>query len=197
MSTTTDLPRPLREAVTRELQGEAILWVGRPSGARALLATLPLLIFAIPWTAFCVFWEYAALGGWISGGPAPSGTAALITAVFALFGVPFVLVGLGMLAAPLIARSRARRTVYAVSPRRLVSLTVGRSLAVKSIPLASILRSERVERRDGHGTLKVIVGSHRDSDGDRVETTEILYGIPDVRKVEQLITARIADGRAA
>jgi hypothetical protein len=197
MSTTATLPRHLRDAVTRELAGEAILWVGRPSPFRAFLSTLPIWLFAIPWTVFCVGWEYAALAGWLSGSPAPSGTHGAMAAVFALFGIPFVLVGLGMMAAPLIAWSRARRMVYAVSPRRLVSLTVGRSLAVKSIPLASVVRTERVERRNGHGTLKVVVGTHRDSDGDRVDDKEILWSIPEVRKVEQLVTARAGSASRA
>ena len=103
MSTVADLPRRMRDAVTREFQGEAIRWVGRPSARRVFTRSLAIWLFAIPWTAFSIGWEWAALGGWLSGKPSPSSAHTLFGIVFPLFGLPFVLVGLGMMATPFLA----------------------------------------------------------------------------------------------
>ncbi|MDX2158121.1 MAG: hypothetical protein SFW09_16595 [Hyphomicrobiaceae bacterium] len=197
MSTPTSLPRRLRDALAKELPGEPILWTGRPSALRAFLASLPIWLFAIPWTAFSLGWEYMALGGWLSGKPPPSPTHSIMGIVFPLFGLPFVLIGIGMMLAPFAAWSRARRTVHAVSNHRFLTITVGRRLTVKSHATSSIVRTERIERRDGTGTLKVVTGIRRDSDGDRVEDTEVLIGIPEVRKVDRLIASRIENVRRA
>ena len=197
MSTVNDLPRRLRDAVTKEFQGEAILWAGRPSAMRTFLVSTLIWLFAIPWTAFALGWEWMALGGWLSGKPPPSGSHLIFGIVFPLFGLPFVLVGLGMMATPFLAWRWARRTVHVIGDKRLVTMTVGRKLKVKTYPTASITRLERTERRNGSGTLKVIMGTHRDSDGDKTETTEVFYGIDDVAKVERLIGARLDRGRRA
>lgn len=198
MGTVNDLPLWMRDAVNREFPGERILWAGRPSATRTFLVSLLIWLFAIPWTAFSLGWEWMALGGWLSGKPSPSTTHSIMGVVFPLFGVPFVLVGLGMMATPFLAWRWARRTVHIIGDKRIVTMTVGRSLKVKTHPTASITRLERIERRGGSGTLKVIMGTHRDSDGDKTETTEVFYGIPEVRKVERLLMAHVdGDRRAA
>jgi hypothetical protein len=198
MSTVNDLPRWMRDAVTKEFQGEAILWAGRPSASRTFLVSLLIWPFAIPWTAFSLGWMWMALGGWLSGKPSPSTTHTIMGVVFPLFGLPFVLVGLGMMAAPFLAWRWARKTVHVIGDKRIVSLTVGRKLKVKTYPIGTVVRTERTESRNGSGTLKVVTGVKRDSDGDKVETTEVFYGIPDVRKVERLLMAQIdGDRRAA
>ena len=46
--------------------------------------------------------------------------------VMALFGLPFVLVGLGMLLAPFAAFRSARRTVYVLTNKRFMTITEGR-----------------------------------------------------------------------
>ena len=47
--------------------------------------------------------------------------------VMALFGLPFVLIGLGMLLAPFAAFRTARRTVYVVTSKRLMTINEGRT----------------------------------------------------------------------
>lgn len=197
MSTIADLPRRLRDAATREFQGERILWAGRPSASRAFWAGTLVWLFAIPWTAFSLGWEAMALQGWLSGKPSPSATHTVMGIVFPLFGLPFVLIGLAMMAAPFLAWIWARRTVHVIGEKRIACLTVGRRLKVKTYPTASVMRTERTERRDGSGTLKVVTGLRRDSEGDKVEESETLYGIPEVAKVERLLLAQAETGRRA
>ena len=42
--------------------GEDLLWIGQPRPGRMMLRTLPVVLFAVPWTAFSVFWIGMALG---------------------------------------------------------------------------------------------------------------------------------------
>jgi len=198
MSTVNDLPRWMRDAVTREFPGERILWAGRPSATRTFLVSLLIWLFAIPWTAFSLGWAWMALGGWLSGKPPKNGFETIFGFVFPLFGLPFVLIGLGLMALPFFAWLSARRTAHVISDKRLVTLRIGRKLKVKSYVLVAIARTERTEWRDGSGTLKVVAGYFRDSEDCTKEQIEMLYGIPEVRKVERLILAQVGrDQRAA
>ncbi len=197
MSTVAALPHAFRDAVTREFQGEPVLWVGQPSARQSFFISTLIWLFAVPWTAFSLGWEVLALQGWLSGKPSPSTTHSIMGLVFPLFGVPFVLFGLGMMLAPFWAWARARRTVYVISGRRLACLTIGRSFGVKSYDRASIVRTERSERPDGSGSLKIVTGVSIDNDGDRKEQIEHLYGIADVRKVERLIAPYANKGSAS
>lgn len=198
MSNLNDLPHRLRAAVVKEFEGERIVWTGRPGAGRAFLATLPIWLFAIPWTVFSVGWTgFALFAGLLSGKPPPSTAQSMMAVVFPLFGLPFVLIGIYMLAMPLRAWLGARNTVHVLGDRRFATVTVGRKLKVKSFMTSAITHTERTERRDGSGTLKVVFGNKRDSEGDKVEEAEVLYGIRDVRKAERLVRARIDDDRHA
>ncbi len=189
MSNIAALPRHLREAVTREYRGETILWAGRPSPRRIFLISSLIWLFAIPWTVFSLGWEVMALQGWFSGKPPPSGMMLIFGIVFPIFGIPFVVIGLGMMAVPIVAWWSGRNTVHVVGEHRIATITAGRRLKVKTWLTASLLRTERTERRNGSGTLKLILGRRKDSDGDTVEETETLYGIADVAEVERRILA--------
>src|ERR1041384_2667380 len=123
MSAMIDTYSDTRSIVQRELAaGESLLWSGRPDPVRSSGAAYGCWIFAVPWTAFSVFWMAAAwglIGG--RGNPAMS-----------LFGLPFLLVGLGMMMAPRWAYASAKKTVYAVTTRRLIIMNEGRFRKIKS-----------------------------------------------------------------
>ena len=107
--------------------GEGVLWTGAPDPARLALSSVPSSIFGIPFTGFAAFWIYMA-SSTTTGSSRPTGALAL----FPLFGVPFLLIGLGMLTAPLWAFLAAGRTVYAVTNRRALILSRLVSTTVKS-----------------------------------------------------------------
>ena len=183
------LPAWLEAAVQRETAGESVRWIGRPGAWRAFAWTSLIWIFGIPWLAFSLFWEATVVGSLLmsKGAPFAGSMGQTMGWVMALFGLPFVLIGLAMLMAPFAAFRTARRTVYALTNKRFITITEGRTRRVKSV-LPDLIRSiERKERPDGSGNLRLILGFENDGDGGAVTKTEDLVGIADVRKVETLL----------
>lgn len=57
MRTNTAIPRPLQETVDRELEpGERIQWIDMPTARFFTPVATGVFLFAIPWTAFAIFW---------------------------------------------------------------------------------------------------------------------------------------------
>jgi hypothetical protein len=188
------LPPALKAFAEREFLGERMLWAARPDRRVAALLSFGIWLIAVPWTAFALFWIalpmsalYETYTGINIG--APKGTPTLIIWIFAIFGVPFVLVGLGMLLAPFAAIRKGWRTLYVLTTKRLAVLEGGRTVSVVSIRPDEISGLSRKEGPDGRGTLIVHQGFERDSDGDRVEKKVELGVINEVRKVEGLVAA--------
>ena len=177
-----------RAAMTAALTpGERIRWAARPN-ASGMWASFGIYVFAIPWTAFALFWESMALIPlFASNETTPAVMKYGFGIVFPLFGLPFILIGFGMLAAPFWAMARAGRTIHAVTDRRLLTIVRGRKTEVKSVFLDRIGPVERKSGRDGRGTIKVQTHSRVDSDGDRITEKIEWIGIPDAAGVERLI----------
>jgi len=196
MGPPSDLPPRLSAAVKRELQGERVRWSGRPSPRRAFWTALPIVLFGIPWTAgIGVAWvslfdmtTLAKLTGWMLLAMAGAG----------LFLLTFLFVGLVMIATPWVAAHSARNTIHLVTDRRLVTIRAGRlSTKVTTVWPADIVSIERKERPDGSGNLKLVLGAHRDSDGDKVTTQETISGVANVRGAELALAETRRDKRAA
>lgn len=176
-------PVPLPALLAREMRlGERLIWAGQPDARRAMLKPFGFYLFAVPWTAFSLFWEGIAIRMAFTGAPV------LMGLVMVLFGLPFVVIGLAMMAAPFSAKRTAHRTIYGVTDRRLVELIAGRSLKVRSVEASSIGPVTRRQRENGHGTLSIETGSHRDSEGDRTTDTFVFESVPDVARVEALVS---------
>lgn len=196
MTAPADLPDDLRRAVIGEFAGEPIRWAGQPSARTAFWRSAGIWLFAVPWTLFALFWETLSLGGFLGFGGPTGQLWSWFGAFFVLFGLPFVAIGLGMMASPLWLARRAQRSVWVITARRIALMTLGRrGVTVRSIAPRDLFAVERTEKADGSGTLKLIFGEGRDSDGDKVERSETLQGIPDVRRVEDIIR-RLMEERA-
>jgi len=74
---------------------------------------------------------------------------------FPLFGVPFILVGFGMLSGPIWAYRKALKTVYVVTNRRAITLDGGRTVAIRSYPPDRLADVYRKERKDGTGDVLI------------------------------------------
>ncbi len=112
----TDIEAGDRSVVERQLSaGERVEWIGRPDpGSHFTRGDLYLVPFSILWAGFAVFWEATAIA---------SGAGLF----FALWGIPFVLIGLYFVVGRFIYKAyRARRTVYAVTDRRVLSIAARR-----------------------------------------------------------------------
>lgn len=186
----SDETRRLRESL---MPGERILWSAKPAPAR-MWPLFGIWLFAIPWTAFSMFWELMALSGWLSGEAPRSSMDWGFGIVFPLFGLPFVAIGFGMLAVPFWGMRKAGRTQHAVTNQRMITVASGRRTEVRSAFLDRIGPIERSEGKDGWGSIKVQTHSRIDSDGDRITERFEMIGIPEVAKVERLIlSAQHAD----
>ena len=145
---------PLEGALQQELRrGERVLWQGRQV-ARLDPKMFGTWFFAIPWTAFALFWTFMAWTG-TSHVNDDSAFSTAFSIGFPLFGLPFVLVGCWMLAMPFLAMANAANTIFAVTDQRLLRLYVGRELKSDSVEADEIGRLSRSELPNGNGTLTV------------------------------------------
>ena len=110
------ISRELQARVKRELEpGESIAWMEQPVPRFFTISSITMILCAIPWTAFSIFWICSAAGfkmpNFSRGG----------FSLFPLFGLPFVLIGLGMFSSPFWAYRRALKTVYVITNRRAIA----------------------------------------------------------------------------
>ncbi|MBB3989358.1 hypothetical protein [Croceicoccus naphthovorans] len=134
-------------------QDERVLWKGRPDAFLDFSAFL-IWIFALPWTAFSVFWVYSA---WSMTKVNPADGIGVQTAalLFPAFGLPFVLIGLVMLAVPFFALTMPGRTLHAVTDKRIVRIVGGRKTSLRAVPGDRVTNIRIRDRKDGYGDLIV------------------------------------------
>jgi hypothetical protein len=178
----------LQAILRRELQpGEHLLWSASPV-PRKLLMVFVVWLFAIPWTAFALFWEATSLMGFISITQTSPGVGAwMFGIIFPLFGLPFVAVGLFMLWTPFEALRKAARTVYGLTDRRMLRISAGAKRDIAWLLLRKMGLIDFSADKEGYGTLRIQSGTRRDSDGDRVTERFEVPGVPDVARLNGLL----------
>jgi hypothetical protein len=175
------VPPELRAKLERELHpGERIRWSGTPVPRWFTPAALAPFLFAIPWTAFAIFWTCGAAGFKV---PDFKDGADL----FPLFGLPFILVGLGMLSAPLWVRRKAKGTVYAITDRRAIAIEGGWSTTIRSFLPDKLGAVFRRERRDGSGDVLISRRAWRDSDGDAQSDDLGFFSVANPKEIEAML----------
>ncbi len=186
-----DLSARLRSALGR---GEKLVWSGRPIPGQVARAAWPIYLFAIPWTAFALFWESLALSPWfaLQGQPDIAGIQKAMAVVFPLFGLPFIAIGFWMLAKPFQAIAEARRTLYALTDRRaiIVCFMDKGEPQLESFGYEN-MRVECTEKRDGIGSLFFAFNRTTDSEGHPKIERRGFEHIPVVRDVEAKILRAI------
>ena len=178
------LPEPVRALVQAEIQpGESLRWVEQPIPARLARASWPLVLFAIPWTAFALFWMWGAAQG-SAHAPGPF-------RLFPLFGLPFVLVGLGMLTSPVWVLRAAKSTVYVVSDRRALVIRAGLrgSVTVRAFEPEKLGDLSRNQRADGSGDLVFGQDVRTSSKGGTYRVDYGFLAVPNVREAEEFVRA--------
>lgn len=144
------LPHKLRQKVDKELEiDESIRWIEQPIPYFFTISSLIAFLFAIPWTSFAIFWMYMASS---------------FDILFALFGIPFVVIGFGMLSSPIWLRLSAKNTAYVITNKRALSIYIPIisfaniiSTTIRNYPPSQLKNIYRQERADGTGDVVMAV----------------------------------------
>lgn len=145
-----ELDAALRSELARD---ERPIWHGMKL-ARIEPKGFAIYLFAIPWTAFALFW--IAMASLITGADTGAG---ILEWAFPAFGIPFVLIGMAMLAMPFVPLFQRGRILFAVTDTRVLQLSLGRELTVVSVPSSRIGDIVRRESGDGSGSVELTLSS--------------------------------------
>ena len=177
----------VRLSAQSELQGgESLLWSGPANPGRSALSALPAALFGIPFAGFAFFWMSSAYHSTQNltnhHNTLPSGFS-----VFPLFGLPFLLIGVGLILSPLGVYLKGRSGVYAVTNRRVMLISGTSSRSVKSIIPTDIAGVNYRERPDGKGDVLIRTNSVMRTNNGTTPITVGLYGVPNVKEVAGLV----------
>lgn len=142
-----DAPRSSQPFQSYLLAGERILWTGQPKQGLVFSGKDILLVpFSLMWGGIAIAWNAAAwfqaFGGGSGDGP---------DWFFRLWGLPFLVVGLYLIAGRFLHDASLRRGLhYAVTDQRVL---VVRGAKFISLDIRRLPRLDLAEYRDGSGTL--------------------------------------------
>jgi hypothetical protein len=106
-----------------------------------------LVPFSLLWGGFAIYWEVSVS---MSGAPLP----------FRLFGIPFVLMGIYFIFGRFVYKAwKKRRTVYALTDKRVISLTLGNDVQAEYLDRVAAIN--KTVGKDGFGTVTFGSGSTR------------------------------------
>jgi hypothetical protein len=136
--------------------GEKLLWSGQPKqGVRLQSSDLFMIPFSLMWGGFAIFGEASVLGltGLSHHGPHPNSNQGP-PLFMALWGIPFVLIGLYVIFGRFFYDAAARdKTWYGVTDRRLIILKSLFTSNVNSFDYATLTNLNLVERGDRSGDI--------------------------------------------
>ena len=147
-------------------------------------STVGMFFFAIPWTAFSVFWMAGA-----SGFKIPQFNQG--SDFFPLFGLPFFLIGIGMLSSPWWAYRKQLKTVFLITDRRVITIHGGRTSTVRSYLPENLKDIFRREHKDGTGDVIFSRTEWRDVDGDKHVHDHGFFRIQNAKSVETMLRAMV------
>jgi len=173
----------VKSLISRELDGdENLLWYGQPRQGLFLRGSDVFMIpFSLMWGGFAIFWEYSVLQGGAPG-------------FFALWGIPFVAIGLYMIFGRFFFEAKQRKnTFYGVTDKRIIILSGIFSKHSKSLAVKLLSDISLKEKKNGIGS--VILGQENPMAGFMAGSswpggknpTPRLDNIPDSKKVYDIV----------
>ncbi|WP_294121063.1 hypothetical protein [Sphingomonas sp.] len=158
------------------LPGERTLWKGQPGGGLLFSARDVFLIpFSFLWCGFAIFWEASVL---TIGAPG----------FFAVWGIPFVLVGLYFVFGRFLVDIWVRRgTRYELTDQRIIIERIGMFSKTTALMISDLPPMTLNERRSGRGTIRfgdgdwTSRGFHRGMDS----WTPALSRVPQLLNIER------------
>ena len=125
------------------LEDEYILWKGRPERGNIFRqGDWMVVIFAVMWLGFSLFWEFSALQSVMSGGG---------SLFLALWGLPFVAIGLYLLFGRFLQTAYLRDKTFYVITNKKIMVKSGRKITMrdgKDLPPMDVMI-----HRNGNGTI--------------------------------------------
>ncbi len=159
---------------------EHLLWAGQPIPRRMMTAGFLVYPFALLWTGFSIFWVVGAYFATQSNGAHEAG---IMATLFPFFGVPFIIIGLVMLAAPFIAYNKAKKTVYGITDKRAF---IKQGKKTKSYPFAEWKgKISSKERKDKSGGVFFAKRLERTNKGRMIMRRKGFMHIENVKRVEE------------
>ena len=181
-------PSDGQQRAQSELQsGESLYWTGTADPRRLALSALPASLFGIPFAGFALFWVSQAYRATSSLSHSSHNSFASGFRVFPLFGVPFLLVGLGLVLSPLWAFLTGGSTVYAVTNQRVMVITGTTNRIVKSLTPVDTLGVDHSERPDGSGDILILTAGVARTNNMTSQIKVSLLGVPNVKQVAQQV----------
>lgn len=182
MSLERPISRELEAKIDRELEaGERVVWKGKPIPRFFTPSSTGAFLFALPWTAFAIVWMLGAaefkMPDFNEGKD-----------LFPLFGVPFLLIGLGMLSSPFWAYWRSLKTVYVITEKRALTFDGGVfTTTIRSYAPHKLQDLFRREKSNGTGDVLIDRRDWRDTDGDQ-QTEELGFlRLENPKEIEALL----------
>jgi hypothetical protein len=157
--------------------GERMVWSGRPTAlSYATTKGRGSFLSGIFVCGFAAFWINSA---YRQGG------------LFALFGVPIAVMGLGSVLSPLWYFVRARRTTYVLSDKRAIIDIAGLFPKRLSVPLSQV---QFVELKTSNGGAGDVLFREVTSSWERGYSTtrDGFIAVPDTAEVDRLLRAAVA-----
>lgn len=182
--------RRVREVVK---PSEKVLWAGQPTWRAVWGRLLLIFLFGAFWAAVSFPLAAMVFGG--ATGLVPlklNGTYTWpLWARFALplFMLPFVVIGSVMLAGPVMALWRCRKTVHLITDTRLVDILPHKVVSIEPGKISSV---KWKPRDSGTGTIEIGLGWTRDDEGSNVEDIDEWSGVPAAARAETYIRALVA-----
>lgn len=173
-----------RSEIIDQIEGdERLLWADKPAtGIKFRMTDIFVFLFSLVWLSFSIFWIYMAMDTSI---------------IFALFGSPFILIGLHLLVGRYFFDAISRKnTVYGLTNRRIIMKSGIFKKHYKSVFLCSLPSLSYTEKPDRSGDISFgqTLESFKRSDLKKstdFPITRIDY-IPNVRNLHN----KIADAKS-